>query len=99
MPLQLVLKILQLPSSIKKQNCLPETQTHTHMPSHLPELPLEIQDIIIKYVLQLEERDKQREAVAHLDGLLDDVVSLLGAQNNAEILHQWLELDIYDIVV
>ena len=73
--------------------------THTHMPSHLPELPLEIQDIIIKYVLQLEERDKQRDAVAHLDGLLDDVVSLLGAQNNAEILHQWLELDIYDIVV
>ena len=78
---------------------LKNKHTHTHMPAQVPELPLEIQDIIMMYVQQLEERDKQREAVARLDRMLDNVVSLLGAQNNAETLHQSLELDIYDVVV
>ena len=64
------------------------------MSSRLPELPSEIQEMIMGHVCQLEERDK---VVAHLDGLLDDVVSCLGMHNNAgvSLLHQML--DVWDV--
>ena len=47
------------------------------MPFPLSELPSELQDLIMEYVHELEERDKQREVVAQLDGLLEDVVQCL----------------------
>lgn len=51
----------------------------------------------MKLVHQLEEQDKQLNAVAHLDGLLDDVVLCLGVHNNitVPVLHQML--DVWDV--
>jgi hypothetical protein len=74
----------------------PQT-TQTKMLSRLSGLPSEIQDIIMKLVHQLEEQDKQLNAVAHLDGLLDDVVLCLGVHNNitVPVLHQML--DVWDV--
>ena len=48
----------------------------------------------MEYVCQLKERDRQYEsgAVAHLDGLLDDVLFLLGTQSDTEMLLQRLDV-------
>jgi hypothetical protein len=67
------------------------------MPFPLSELPLELQDLIMEHVHQLEEHDKQREMVAQLDGLLEDVVLCLGAQNNTGMIHWPLMLDVLDV--
>ena len=66
------------------------------MPFPLSELPSELQDLIVEYVHELEERDKQREVVAQLDGLLEDVVQCLGAQNNDTAMIHWM-LDVWDV--
>ena len=50
----------------------------------------------MEYVHELEERDKQREVVAQLDGLLEDVVQCLGAQNNDTAMIHWM-LDVWDV--
>ena len=70
---------------------------HKEMPFPWSELPLELQDLIIKHVHQLEELecDQQHEIVAQLDGLLEDVVLCLGAQNNTGMIH-WV-LDVWDV--
>ena len=67
------------------------------MLSRLSGLPSEIQDIIMELVHQLEEQDKQLNAEAHLDGLLNDVVLCLGVHNNIRVpvLHQML--DVWDV--
>jgi hypothetical protein len=51
----------------------------------------------MELVHQLEEQDKQLNAVAHLDGLLNDVVLCLGVHNNIRVpvLHQML--DVWDV--
>lgn len=70
-------------------------RSHKEMPFPLSELPLELQDLIMRHVHQLEECDKQHEIVAQLDGLLEDVVLCLGAQNNTGMIH-WV-LDVWDV--
>jgi hypothetical protein len=85
----------------------PKLQEMRSSSSPLPDLPIEIQELIMEHVRRLELEDRERlcaEATTRLDGLLDEVVSCMCVQTTST--HEWIHstmlvapFDIWDLLV